>query len=160
MRNFLFMVIILVLLYVLLNYAYREYNRKRLSKRLSDLLAHMEDIYGRYIQQRLTMDILHNDSIDFDKNQLLLDCTKQLLPYIEALHYQMQQILVDEVDIKAETHFFSNVKSLIEGYYANTDRRKAKFRMPLAYERIEAAFKKAIEADIDQRIVKMRTRSY
>ena len=160
MRNLLLLLLTVFLLYMLGIYLYRQYNRNKLGKRLRDLLKRMDVLYEQFVQERITYDILHNDSIEVEKEKLVEDCTKQLLPYIEALHYQVQQTLVEDLTIRAKSKYFSNVQLLIEGYYANTSHKRSNFRMPLSYERIENAFRKAIHTDVEERLVKLRTREY
>lgn len=117
----------------------------------------MDKTYARFIEEELTLSILQTNSLDVNIKKLLQESMKQLTPYIETLHYTMQQGPSDQLEIRYESEYFSNVSMLIDGYYSNTS--TGRYRMPIAYQRLENAFKKAIQADIEERAIKMMTRN-
>lgn len=153
------LLLVILLYYTLRYWAYRRQQRKK-AKEYAYYFKKLDDRYQKLVEERITMDILKNDTLDIQRKELIETCVNQLSPFIESIFYKMQHSYVVPLSINYESQYFPNVMAIVENYYQGQTRRTLFQDKNQPRKEIDQAVRNAVAADIDNRLMRMQSLNY
>lgn len=133
---------------------------KRMAKKATKQLSKIDNRYGNFIEKRINMSIIKNDSIDIDKEKLIDEALIILKPHIDGLIAHINSTTNDDISINYSSPYFDNIISIMEEKYVISAKNKDKILSEKDEKEIFEAFSDAINADISDRMVNLKSLNF
>jgi hypothetical protein len=142
----------LLLAFVLLYWFRRDLIRAE--RRTRHLLRELDEKYAGYVKRRLTLNFIQEEAPGNESETIKAESMRLLRPHLEALLAQIDAVQRKEVALDYDSDHFGNIVGLTASFLARPRRQ------PLQAEEREqffAAMASAIEADLADRILDLKT---
>ena len=140
-----------VFLFIIVGYTTR-YNAKQYALETGRRINAMEQVYERFIENKINKNDLKIYKYKTDSVSLAKDAAIQLNPMLEGLMNFINKAYLTKVKIKYQSTYFPNLVVICEEIFEISKKNPEKRITLIEAERFRIAIYEAILADINQRI--------
>ncbi len=151
-------IIIIVTVALLVVGLIMNYNSaKTASKKAAQLLQIIDKKYVEFINKRISMSIISNDSVDFDTDSIIAETLVLLKPDIEGLIGLINSTSVSNINIQYLSEHFQSLTTITDSMFTASYRSKDKKLAKAEEQDYLQAFKDSIAADLSRRILDLKS---
>jgi uncharacterized protein (UPF0333 family) len=159
MSNVVLIIGIVVLLFVIFA-VFGDHAAKSVGKKAKKLMISLDLKYEDFVEKRITLNILKNESFDIDIEKITEEALMILKPDIDGVISQINANSMSTAEIDYDSKYFKNAVSLINSLY----RKKFTYsnKMLARGDEIEFnyCFRDGIKADLAKRKLDLETNNY
>jgi Glu-tRNA(Gln) amidotransferase subunit E-like FAD-binding protein len=157
MRTAILFIILIIGLFILLNYFLQGRAHRKTNKKILELLHTAERKYAQYIEKKITCDILDHNQIELDVDDILREAFVIIKPELESLVGFINNNFSGSNTVNADSGMFNNAISTIDKLLKKTAKKTT---MEISFDEEKELYEKfydAIKADLTQRMIDLKT---